>query len=146
MAKNPIDMTRKKLYYSELTDSVQKIAGVMHKKKIHSILVKDIRGKMAGIITVGDILRKVERNYDCSTFSANDIMSSPVVTIGMDATVDDIVNKFQKEKVTRLVMLDKNNEPIGIMRDTAVYNYQRFTKYDAEAAERLSSGYRDHFY
>jgi CBS domain-containing protein len=97
------------------TDSVLDVAALMNKHNIGSVVIVDDKS-LAGIITERDIIRKVvsEKKSPEST-NAKEIMTSTVVTVTEDASVMDISGEMKKHSMRRIVVVDENNKPIGII-------------------------------
>lgn len=56
---------------------------------------------------------------------ALDIMTSGVVVISSKATINDAVELFLNEKVTALVVVDHNDQPIGVFSETDLARFER---------------------
>ncbi|MFH2020548.1 MAG: CBS domain-containing protein [archaeon] len=143
--KTAYDIARKKVFFCKTTDKISEVARILHYNNIGSILVKD-KDKVIGIITVNDMLRQIEKNIDTKKTIAKEIMSSPVRTARKDLEIDELVEEFNKHKVSRMVLLDKNGEVAGVVRDIAVYKYFTFFKYDAQVKKMFAKDYVDRFY
>jgi len=143
--KTAYDLARKQVFFCRTTDKLSRVAERMHKKNIGSILVKkgDV---LKGIITVNDILRQISSKRLSKDTLAKDVMSSPVIVVNKDLEVDDLVDEFNKHKVSRMVLINKKNEIVGVVRDIAAYKYLTFFKYDREARERFSKNYLRELY
>jgi len=146
MEKIALDLARKKLYFCKEDDPVQKVADLMQAKNVGSVLVKDSRMALSGIVTVGDILRLVSKKNDISKHKVKDIMSSPVMTAKYNIDLMSAMQMFKKTKVTRLVLVDDKGKELGVLRELACYKCLTFSKFEEEAAERFSSYRTDHFY
>ena len=46
-------------------------------------------------------------------------MSSPVITVSKDLEIDELVDAFNKYKVSRIVLVDNKKKVVGIVRDSA---------------------------
>jgi len=138
--KRAYDISRKKVFFCNTTDSLNSVADKMHMNNIGSILVKK-GGSIKGIITVNDMMRTMSKNKEPKTTLAEDIMSYPVVTISKDTEVDELAEKFTKEKVSRMVLVDSRDNVVGIVRDIAVYKCISLNKYNIEAKKRFGEDY-----
>ena len=138
--KRAYDIARKQVYFCNAGDSLARVATLMHTHNIGSILVKKDT-EVAGIITVNGMLRHMAKNKDSINTQAKDIMSSPVVTASYDIEMDELVDLFNKHKVSRMVLTDEKKNIVGVVRDIAVYKYMTFYKFDKEAKELFSSEY-----
>ena len=141
--KTAYDISRKKVYFCSASDLLPDIARTMYTQNIGSILVKE-GNELKGIITVNDLLRQMNKKNTYEK-KARDIMSSPVVTASKDLEIDELVDKFNKYKVSRMVLLD-GNKIVGVVRDIAVYKYMTFFKYDREARAMFARDYLHKLY
>jgi predicted transcriptional regulator len=143
--KKAYDIARKKVFFCQPKQPLTEIAKMMFDNNIGSVLVRDEK-KIIGIITVNDMMRHIARNDDSKETVAKDIMSSPVVTAPMDLAIDELVDEFNNHKVSRMVLLDKKGEAVGVVRDIAVYKYFSFFKIDEEVKNRFAKEYLHKLY
>lgn len=74
------------------------------------------RGKLRGLITFRDIIRKVIYNQkDPKRIKAKDIMTKSVATCGPDSTVIEVVKLMKNKKLRRIPVVDKNKKLVGIV-------------------------------
>jgi len=86
---------------------------------VGSIIVVE-GGKPIGIISERDILRKVvEPCLRPETLTAEQIMTSPVVTIDENATIDEAAGLMAKRKVRKIPAMN-NQELVGIVTFTDI--------------------------
>ncbi|NTV23096.1 MAG: CBS domain-containing protein [Nanoarchaeota archaeon] len=145
IVKTAYDIARKQVFFCRSNEPIKEIARKLHVNNIGSILVKK-DGDVAGIITVNDLLRQMSRNTDVEKTLAEDIMSSPVVSVDKDLEIDELVEQFNKQRVSRMVLKDKKGEIVGVVRDIAVYKYLAFMKYDKEARKMFDKDYLHKLY
>jgi len=106
-------MTRGVIYVSP-KESVQRLAEVMKKNDIESVIVID-KGKGVGIVTDTDIIVKiVAEGKDPNSVAVKDIMTSPLITITPEKDIDDATKVMQENDVKRLIVT-QNNNIIGIL-------------------------------
>jgi len=99
--------------------SVKEVAANMNKFNIGSIVVVQ-GGKPIGIISERDILRKVvEPCLRPETLTAEQIMTSPVVTINENATIDEAAKLMAEKKVRKIPAMNKQ-ELVGIVTFTDI--------------------------
>ena len=73
-------------------------------------------GKIIGIITDRDIaIRGVAAGLDSKKTMVQDVMSRDVFSCPSDATVEDACTLMEEEQVRRLVVLDADEELVGIV-------------------------------
>jgi len=93
---------------------VIKIAKDMEELGIGSVVITS-EGKPAGMITERDIALKVLlQNKRASEVKAKEIMSSPLVTIEPEASVDEASELAARKGIKRLPVID-NGVPIGVV-------------------------------
>jgi arabinose-5-phosphate isomerase len=71
--------------------------------------VKDADGLLAGIITDGDLRRKMD---GLLTHTAGEVMTSTPTTIGPDALAEEAVAIMNQRKITCLFVVDPEAEPV----------------------------------
>ena len=100
--------------------SVKEVVATMNKLDIGSIVV--VQGERpVGIITERDILKRiVEPCLDPETVTARQIMTSPVVTIDENASINEAAKLMAKKGVKRLLVTRNNDELVGIITFTDI--------------------------
>jgi len=100
--------------------SVKEVVAVMNKFDIGSIVV--VQGERpVGIITERDILKRiVEPCLDPETVTARQIMTSPVVTIDENASINEAAKLMAKKGIKRLLVTRNKDEIMGIITFTDI--------------------------
>ncbi|MFB6082740.1 MAG: CBS domain-containing protein [Halorientalis sp.] len=112
------------------------VAELLHGKDIGSALVvedsearsaSDSRtqsgdGEPVGIVTESDVVGLVAEGYDAATVTAADCMSTPVVTIDADESIEVAVDRFREHTIKKLPVTDDGNL-VGIVTTTDVSSY-----------------------
>jgi arabinose-5-phosphate isomerase len=80
-------------------------------KRLGIVGVTDEEGRLAGVITDGDLRRNIERGLD---HQASEFMTRHPKTIGPDALVDDALTLFEENKITALFVVEENR-PVGVL-------------------------------
>jgi CBS domain-containing protein len=103
MATNPVTID------SERT--VREAAVAMASSAVGCLLVttkKDDHDKVIGIVTERDLVRKVLAKEDvASELKVKSIMSSPLIVVEPDATIEDAAKVMERNKVRRLPVVDQ---------------------------------------
>ena len=112
------------------------ISKLMVKNKVGSVLVLDSANLPIGIITERDIIKKVcVTNTLPNEMKADEIMSSPVITIMSYDSIETAAQKMTNYKIKRLPVLEENQQIASILSLTditkhlskiLVDNYKRF--------------------
>lgn len=97
-------MTRDVVSISSET-SVMEAAKIMTTRDISSVLVKS-GGAFTGILTDRDIMGNVVAlGLDPNEIMSGEVMSSPLITIGEDASIDEAAEKMRDNGIRRLVVM-----------------------------------------
>jgi CBS domain-containing protein len=77
--------------------------------------------KLMGILTEGDILRKVTlQSLNAKDVLVKDVMISPAVTIGPDDTVLEAADLMNKKRIKKLPVIDHTDIVVGIITATDI--------------------------
>jgi CBS domain-containing protein len=98
---------------------VKEVVATMNKFDIGSIVV--VKGdRPVGIITERDILRRiVEPCLAPETLRAREVMTSPVVSIDANTSIDEAANAMAKKRIKRLLVLEAE-KLVGILTFTDI--------------------------
>ena len=132
-------MTRKPVCV-ETADSIGKARSIMKKNNIGRVLVVDAKDKLKGIVTGGDILKKIykpKRKMTVGELKGENvprmeqpvslIMSAPVITADTDANLAEMANLMQEHDI-RGVPIVKDEVPRGIVTILDIMKYLRELK------------------
>jgi CBS domain-containing protein len=100
--------------------SAKEVVATMNKFDIGSVVV--VQGERpVGIITERDILRRiVEPCLAPETLTARQIMTSPVITIDENASINEAAKLMAKKRIKRLLVTRNNDELVGIITFTDI--------------------------
>lgn len=88
--------------------SVNQVAGLMDKDDLGCIIVTDKEGKPLGILTERDlVLRVLAKNVRPDSVKAKEVMTSPLITIEPDATINDAARRMSRLNIRRLGVVYK---------------------------------------
>ena len=97
------------------SDSIKEAAIVLTNKGIEGAPVVD-NEKIVGILTLSDIIRAIaEDNED---LFVKDIMSEHIITVEKDVMIADAIELMYKNKIGRLIVVEPDNSPLGIITRT----------------------------
>ena len=95
-------------------DSVHAAVLKMNKFQIGSVIVTN-NGRAVGIITERNILERiVEPRLDPATIWAKDIMSSPLVTVEPNDTVDEAAKIMAQKRIKKLPVVE-GDKVVGVV-------------------------------
>jgi len=108
------DIMAKNVKTVRTDDSAHDAVVKMNKFDVGSVIVTN-NNRPVGIITSKNILNRiVEPRLDASTVRAKDIMSSPLITIEPDTSIEDAAKLMAQKKIKQLVIIDKD-KILGIL-------------------------------
>ena len=85
--------------------------------------------KVVGIVTKGDILREtVMKRLDAQQLNIERTMTRPVLTIEPTSTLAEASNLMSQENLTKLPVVTKSGELVGIITSTDIVRRNQPTK------------------
>lgn len=113
------DLMSKWVKIVRLDTTVKEIVATMNKFRIGSVIV--VQGeRLVGIITERDILlRLVGQSWAPETLTAKQIMTTPVVTISEEASIDEAAKLMVKKKIKKLPVMNQN-KIVGVITFTDI--------------------------
>jgi arabinose-5-phosphate isomerase len=87
----------------------------MTTKKLGMTTVLDEQGRLAGIVTDGDLRRFLQRGGDLTKVTALDLASRNPKTIGPDELAARAVEMMERFSITALVVVDHNESVVGVV-------------------------------
>jgi CBS domain-containing protein len=119
-----------KLETIDVTSNAQEAAKKMNDKRISSVLVVDSENKSEepmGIVTERDlVIRICAAGTSSKDVGIREIMSSPIVTVEPDATVETAADLMLSNKVRHLLVInEQTRKPVGIIAPSDLNKYLR---------------------
>lgn len=96
---------------ASLKDSILEITS----KRLGTTCVVNDKGILLGIITDGDLRRLLEKTLEIKSFKAKDVMSTNPKVTTADLLASFALQQMENYKITSLVVVDKEEKPIGIV-------------------------------
>ena len=88
--------------------TVLEAAALMNERGIGSVVVIDDKGRLAGIFTERDVLRRVvAEKRDPATTKLADVMTSPVACAAPHTTLDEIRSVMRERRIRHLPVADR---------------------------------------
>jgi arabinose-5-phosphate isomerase len=84
-------------------------------KRLGATCVVDGAGRLAGIITDGDLRRILEKTTDLTGYTAQAVMKKNPKTIGPDQLAVVALQEMEAHNITQLVVVDGARVPIGVV-------------------------------
>jgi|RhiMetdeSRZDD1v2_1073273.scaffolds.fasta_scaffold363409_2 CBS domain-containing protein len=99
----------KKLEIIHPSSNAQDAAKRMRDKKVSSLVVIEKGDTPVGIVTERDLVRHVcSKDISSDSVLIQEIMSSPMVTIDVNASIEQAADKMIQNKVRHLLIVDKD--------------------------------------
>lgn len=100
-------------------------ASVILKEKEISFLVIMKEGKIAGIVSESDIVRKIAaKDLNSSQIQLEEIMSENFKWVESDLEIEDAVQKMLNNSIRRLIVLE-NEKLVGVITQTNLAEFLR---------------------
>ena len=99
------------------THTLKDAVVLFNKDRIHGAPVID-NGKLAGIITMSDIVKAVEKELPLTT-KVDAVMTTDVVEVPSDTKLFEVIRRFKELKIGRLIVVD-DGKPVGILTQSDI--------------------------
>jgi CBS domain-containing protein len=94
---------------------VNKVAELMEKDNLGCIIVTNSKGRPLGIITERDlVVRVLAKNAKPDSVKAKDVMTSPLITVEPDETINEAARRMSRLNIRRLGVVYKG-QLIGLI-------------------------------
>jgi len=119
------EIMTQKLETVDPSNTAQEAAKKMADKNVSSLVVIDKAAKPIGIVTERDLVRQVCVNdASSSAVVIHHIMSSPLVTIDANSSVEEAADIMIQNKVRHLLVVSENgNRALGILTSSNFTSY-----------------------
>ena len=102
--------------------SVEDAMHLMRERLISSVISQPGEDGEWGIMTQRDVIsRIVSASRQPSAVKVGEVASKPLKTVPVDMTLHDCSERMSTDNVRRVVVVDNNNQPIGIISDTDIF-------------------------
>ena len=109
----------KDLVTVEPITSISDVASAMIEKKISSLVVVDENGKLEGIVTKADVGMYLG-SKGTGIYSVHEFMTPNPITVKPSHPIFLAVSLMSEHKISRVVVTDKQDKPVGIITLTDV--------------------------
>lgn len=109
-------------------DNIKSIAVKMERHGVGSVVVVDNMNRPLGIITKGDIVRRLvtKKRFMLRMMlftKAKAAMSRPILTVDKDKKLEQVARLMMERKVKRLCVVDTDGRLMGIVTDNDVMRH-----------------------
>jgi arabinose-5-phosphate isomerase len=107
------------------TTPMQEVVHEMSRKGLGMTCVVD-NGRLAGIITDGDLRRHMSASVNLLDRTAGDVMTRNPVTIDQATLAAEVLNILEQRKITSIVVVDRNQQVEGVVHLHDLWRTQMF--------------------
>lgn len=107
---------------------LQEVVRVMADTEVHAVMVTEREGEPPiGVISHIDVIAHYGENL--SAIHARDVMTANVLSISEDATVEEAAKKLLESDIRRLLVVNAEGRPLGIVSTTDIIREIRGTRW-----------------
>ncbi|HNW60571.1 MAG TPA: KpsF/GutQ family sugar-phosphate isomerase [bacterium] len=97
------------------TASLREVIFEITRKRFGCTCVVDEAGKLAGLITDGDLRRTMQDREDLRSLRAGDIMNATPKTIGPTSRASQALEVMKQFNIMQIVVVDEARHPVGML-------------------------------
>nr|HID12846.1 CBS domain-containing protein [Anaerolineae bacterium] len=122
------DIYHKGVIFCKPDTPLQEVVRVMADAEIHAIIVAEREGEPpVGVVSHTDAI--AHYGEDLTAIQARDVMTSNVVGVPEDATVEEAAKKLLESHIHRLLVVSEDGKPLGILSTTDIIREMRGTRW-----------------
>lgn len=117
MANTVRDWMNDLVVFVDPNSSITEALGIMRRRYVNNLIAKKVKDSPDyGIITSIDICDKiVAQGHDPSKITVREIMSSPLITVTPEMTIQDCAKVMKEKRIHHLPVADDNGTVIGMI-------------------------------
>lgn len=117
--KSVLDVASQNLITLEINMSIEEASWILSNNGIDGAPVVENKNVM-GILTLSDITKAIANKKQ--GFKISEVMSTHIITVEEDLMISDAIEIMNKNKIGRLIVVDKDKLPVGIVTKTDILN------------------------
>jgi CBS domain-containing protein len=122
------DIYHKGVIFCKPDTPLQEVVRVMADTEIHAIMVAEQEGESpVGVVSHSDAI--VHYGKDLAAIQAREVMTPQVVSIVESATVAEASLRLVESHIHRLLVVDGEDRPLGILSTTDIIREMRGTRW-----------------
>lgn len=107
---------------------LQEVVRVMADTEIHAVMVTEREGEPpVGVVSHTDVI--AHYGEDLTAIQAQEVMTSKVISISEDATVGEAAKELLESNIHRLLVVNEEGRPVGILSTTDIIREIRGTRW-----------------
>ena len=96
--------------------SLKEVILEISRKRLGATAVLDGKGRLAGVITDGDLRRMLEKTASLEGVQASDIMTGQPKVIGPDALAVEALDRMRTFDISQLIVIDEDHRYLGVLQ------------------------------
>jgi CBS domain-containing protein len=122
------DVYHKGVIFCKPETPLQEVIRVMADTEIHAIMVAEQEGEHpVGVVSHTDTI--AHYGQDLAPLRACDVMTSEVINISEDSTVEEGAKKLLESHTQRLLVVNDDGKPLGVLSTTDIIREMRGTRW-----------------
>ncbi len=118
------DIYHKGVIFCKPETPLQEVVRVMADTEIHAIMVAEREGDPPlGVVSHMDTI--AHYSEDLTAIEAREVMTPEVISISENATVREAAEKLMESDIHRLLVVDNDDTPLGILSTTDIIREMR---------------------
>jgi CBS domain-containing protein len=118
------DIYHKGVIFCKPETPLQEVVRVMADTEIHAIMVAEREGAPpVGVVSHMDTI--AHYSEDLTAIEARDVMTPEAISVSESATVKDAAKKLLDSEIHRLLVVDDDDRPVGILSTTDIIREMR---------------------
>lgn len=123
------DVYHKGVIFCRPDTPLQEVIRVMADTEIHAIMVAENEGDPPlGVVSHTDAIARYDEP-DLGAIHARDVMTPDVISVPENATVSEASRRLVDSHIHRLLVVDDNCRPLGILSTTDIIREMRGTRW-----------------
>jgi predicted transcriptional regulator len=118
------DIYHKGVIFCKPETPLQEVVRVMADTEIHAIMVAEQEGNPpVGVVSHMDTI--AHYSEDLAAIEARDVMTPEVISVAENATVKEAARRLLESDIRRLLVVDNEGRPLGILSTTDIIREMR---------------------
>lgn len=111
----------KKLATLKSNDSIRKAAKLLYSNNIRAAPVTSEKGKLLGMVSTREVAKAVSQRKENG--KVKEIADYPIYTVVPSVPLSKVVQMMSRERLTRVLLVNKQNKPVGIVTSSDIIKW-----------------------
>jgi predicted transcriptional regulator len=114
------EIAKRTIIYLDADQTLLEASTILSRHGIRGAPVREDGGNLVGFFTASDLARAIAKGLKPSDKVRRALSRRDVITISQQADIFDAISLMESHGIGRLVLVDSNNNPIGIITRTDI--------------------------